>query len=936
MKRARWELAPVVLVLWIAVPAACFEWGDGRAALHGFYRMELRTLSDGFDFDRFYLSQWAHTLNLELEADLAPEGFGPFDLVGAFARVTARYECVFKGCAVFNSYEYFGDRATRAPARNWTDGVTSGYKAALGGFPQEEVHAGGTELLGYPSSPFLSPLLAAGATNVEGTLAPVIEDRFAYKKIDTSREPGAAQLGPWRPESRIRPIGVLRTVPNVTTPLPMRPLITDRGSAPRGLFAPSLALRRIEDGFGSFDQNFDERDLVWNHGASQDEYALMELYMDLEMFDSRLWLRVGKQNIVWGKTELFRTTDQFNPQDIGLSSLPSLEDSRIPLWSLRAVYSLYDVGPLQDVRLEAALNFDDFEPVDLGRCAEPYAPWPVCLKSVGLAAHGILANGMAGEMRPPDPWDSIRGLEVGARIEFRWERFSFALTDFYGYQDAAALRGFYFYERRVDPYTGRPLDVLGRPLTPETALDLTPLNRQYFDFACSLTVGIAAEILPALAKSCLLDVVNSDQPILPGLPVTPAEGFGAILAGEGGGEFVAAILLTGAPDSTKRLTTLNRDSKDGAGGGFFGIFGASLSEFLTDQQEALLGCGPFYTTNCDVDGLDLFNAEASALIQSFPNVEEDPPVATRFVDGKLLILPGARGPGDPGYDPNLDGTPPAGFESEMAALSLNFARLLALLEIAQGENPSCSLEALVECDFVLAAVQIANMRRPEIRSGGNGRFGRRDYIWAGGGEAYFDYSKNNVLGFSMDFAEDRTKSNWSFEFTWIDDATQESLTSRSLVQTGDVYNLTVSVDRPTFVNFLNANRTFFVNAQVFFRYLPDYDESYNVNGSFSALATLSVATGYFQDRLLPSMTFVHDFSSASGAFIGQLGYRFTQDFSAGLGVAIFYGGPDETPVRTYELGLTNVGDDFRARTRYQGLSAIAERDELFLILRYTF
>ena len=40
--------------------------------------------------------------------------------------------------------------------------------------------------------------------------------------------------------------------------------------------------------------------------------------------------------------------------------------------------------------------------------------------------------------------------------------------------------------------------------------------------------------------------------------------------------------------------------------------------FLTDEQEALLGCGPFYGTNCDIEGVDLMNTEASALMQSFP------------------------------------------------------------------------------------------------------------------------------------------------------------------------------------------------------------------------------------------------------------------------------------------------------------------------------
>ena len=65
---------------------------------------------------------------------------------------------------------------------------------------------------------------------------------------------------------------------------------------------------------------------------------------------TQAWL--GKQNIVWGKTELFRTTDQFNPLDLGLSTLPSLEEARIPLLALRGVYSFYDVGPLADLRVE--------------------------------------------------------------------------------------------------------------------------------------------------------------------------------------------------------------------------------------------------------------------------------------------------------------------------------------------------------------------------------------------------------------------------------------------------------------------------------------------------------------------------------------------------------------------------------------------------------
>ena len=77
-------------------------------------------------------------------------------------------------------------------------------------------------------------------------------------------------------------------------------------------------------------KNFRRAELAWNRGQSQQsQKELKELYVDFEMFDSQLFVRAGYQTIVWGKTELFRNQDQFNPQDVGLASLPSLEESRI-------------------------------------------------------------------------------------------------------------------------------------------------------------------------------------------------------------------------------------------------------------------------------------------------------------------------------------------------------------------------------------------------------------------------------------------------------------------------------------------------------------------------------------------------------------------------------------------------------------------------------
>lgn len=44
----------------------------------------------------------------------------------------------------------------------------------------------------------------------------------------------------------------------------------------------------------------------------------------------------------------------------------------------------------------------------------------------------------------------------------------------------------------------------------------------------------------------------------------------------------------------------------------------TASALLSDYQEALLGCGPYYQTRCEFEGLDVENAEISVLSQSWP------------------------------------------------------------------------------------------------------------------------------------------------------------------------------------------------------------------------------------------------------------------------------------------------------------------------------
>jgi hypothetical protein len=698
----------------------------------------------------------------------------------------------------------------------------------------------------------------------------------------------------------------------------------------------------------------------------------------------------------------------------------------------RLVWQFWTVGPLDDVRAELVFAYDQFEPTDLGRCGEPYAPNPVCDKTFGLFIHGMTGLAIAGEQRPPDPWNSSRGLEVGVRLEWRWDRFAFSVTDFYGFSDFPYAHPVFDYSRNVDPSSGRPRhsESTGRCrrgdeeacLGGENALAGHSVNQQLFHMICATSLGFSSLDPSGCGLTLLQSPVRTGAD--PDVPATEPQprllvALHTVAAGDPTGSIFPGLVATlsglneDSGTSTARLASqlarfgvtsplvpLNIDPADGgvdlpAGHPLtrepdFGITvqffyqtstGAprgSLSGRLTDAQEAILGCGPYYGTSCDLDGVDLMNAEASAVFQSWPGFEgttgdwdtadasvaqpgtvgfEGGPVCTRFEGGTLRVLPGCRGPGDPGYDPRVDGTTTnlvhpftkQPFRTELAAFSWNalvgFAGFSAApeveIDVFDVNDPlrtdGCSLRKPWHCSAVRSLYEVAGLRRNVLRAGGNGRFGRLDFVWHAGRDLVLRYQRVNVLGFSMDFAEDATKSNWGVEFTWEDDVFEGDQNAFLGYGEVDRFNLTVSVDRPTFVNFLNANRTFFINSQWFFQYIDGYASGFTNNGPLNVLAVLSVSTGYFDDRLEPNLTLVYEFGSNSGAAIPQVSYRFTADFSATFGLAFFMGRAEP---RVMALQPTALGPR-AGRHAYRdfvenGLSAVRDRDEIFLRLRYTF
>ena len=534
----------------------------------------------------------------------------------------------------------------------------------------------------------------------------------------------------------------------------------------------------------------------------------------LSFFDDRLWMRLGLQQIVWGKTELFRTTDQFNPQDLGLSTLPSLEESRIATNSARFIYSLYDVGPLQDVRLEFAVNFDKVEPADLGHLRRALRSRQRGLRHLGCGLHPRVPRASESPARIDlRTRGTIRtGSNSEAAIEWRWDRFSFALTDFYGYDDfptfvgvhdfRASLRhrdgppsrhaiqsrkpegrlcdrscnGFAGSELRDRPRHRKRIRIVsgsGTPLTnpkfvenmPErysamasdkNALEWHSANQQAFAWLCSATIGITPELD---MESVCGEFVSTARSAWAGFPSHSrlAEVSSSMFAGEyrfnqflrghsadhrenrTGWTDTHAIAQprrqrrfhhvdSGIGPRLRRFVGYGRGGKPGLQRSHVrtglinrGPIGGNvlakqlptredyftLDSGLTNEQRALLGCGPFFGTRCDSsvtfeindcdpltcsrDGCTVFeasrfarssttssrgphspavasiclNMEASAIMQSFPGFDGTPkgyittsraqapgtinfdggPVCTRYVPGQArpVKLPGCRG-----------------------------------------------------------------------------------------------------------------------------------------------------------------------------------------------------------------------------------------------------------------------------------------------------
>lgn len=179
---------------------------------------------------------------------------------------------------------------------------------------------------------------------------------------------------------------------------------------------------------------------------------------------SEWFFRVGKQQVVWGRTDLFRVLDIINPVDYSRHNIyDELEDIRIPQWIATAEYRWGAVGAFDDLNVQLVWNFDEFRPNNLGQGGTPYAIldagnfframnncWEngctvsnfVPAAAIGLDDPGFIAAdfapGVIGirDVNLPDGHD-----QGGIKLEGVYNSVGFSLNYYHFYQQLPVLRG---------------------------------------------------------------------------------------------------------------------------------------------------------------------------------------------------------------------------------------------------------------------------------------------------------------------------------------------------------------------------------------------------------------------------------------------------------------------------------------------------------------
>ncbi len=191
---------------------------------------------------------------------------------------------------------------------------------------------------------------------------------------------------------------------------------------------------------------------------------LFTAYLDVEK--GPVFLRVGRQVLAWGETDVFRLLDNINPLDNGFGGfLLALDERRVPINMVRANYHFASIGPLNDAFVEAFAA--ESTPIGNLPGIPPGSPW----EPGGL---GYPNPAIRTVVKKPNSED----IRFGGRFVFNALDATFTLAQYWTYLDTPGV--VFTIPTGLPGYQHEILAEQRTPRTPITGASVTfPLTSWY-------------------------------------------------------------------------------------------------------------------------------------------------------------------------------------------------------------------------------------------------------------------------------------------------------------------------------------------------------------------------------------------------------------------------------------------------------------------------
>ncbi len=180
---------------------------------------------------------------------------------------------------------------------------------------------------------------------------------------------------------------------------------------------------------------------------------LWEGYLDVS--SGPLFFRLGKQNLSWGETDVFRLLDNINPLDNTFGGIfEELDDRRIPLTMARGTYNLGQVGPISSFAVEGFWVPGSIEN-EVAPIAPPGTPYALPIPPIaGNNIPGVVS--FSEKLNEPD--DDRSNSRWGVRFQgVLGNNFTFSLAHYESFLDEPAAQ--FNVQQQFDPVGGTPGEV---------------------------------------------------------------------------------------------------------------------------------------------------------------------------------------------------------------------------------------------------------------------------------------------------------------------------------------------------------------------------------------------------------------------------------------------------------------------------------------------